>query len=59
MDNLYTDPHDLIPALKGKRISKEYYDNLMDFLNNATMIQMKINRAAFNLSKLLLMLPHV
>lgn len=59
VDNLYTDPHDLIPALKGKRISKEYYDNLMDFLNNATMIQMKINRAAFNLSKLLLMLPHV
>lgn len=59
VDNLYTDPHDLIPVLKGKRISKEYYDSFMDFLNNASMIQMKINRAAFNLSKLMLILPHL
>ena len=32
VDNLYQDPHDNIPALKGKRISKEYYDNFMEFL---------------------------
>ena len=59
VDNLYQDPHDYIPALKGKRISKEYYDNFMEFLGNAPAIQIKIARASFNMGKLLAMLPHI
>ena len=59
VDNLYQDPHDYIPALKDKRISKEYYDNFMEFLGNASSIQMKITRASFNMGKLLSMLPHI
>jgi hypothetical protein len=59
VDNLYEDPHDHIPILKGKRINKEYFDKFMEFIGNASSIQMKINRATFNLNKLILMLPHL
>lgn len=59
VDNLYDDPHDHIPALRDRRISKEYVDNFMEFLGNASSIQMKISRATFNMGKLLAMLPHV
>lgn len=59
VDNLYEDPHDQIPILRGRRINKEYADKVMDFMGSAPAIQMKINRAVFNLNKLILMLPHV
>jgi hypothetical protein len=59
VDLLYDDPHDLHPAFAGKRISKEYYDNFMNFLNSTDAIQIKIIRATLSMQKLLLMLPHV
>ncbi len=59
VDLLYDDPHDLHPAFAGKRISKEYYDNFMNFLNSTDAIQIKIIRATLSMQKLLLLLPHV
>jgi hypothetical protein len=59
VDNLYEDPHDRMPLLKNKRLNKEYFDKLMEFMGNASSIQMKVQRASFNISKLMLMLPHV
>jgi hypothetical protein len=59
VDLLYDDPHDLHPWFAGKRINKEYHDNLMDFLHSADAIQMKILKATLVMQKLLLMLPHV
>ena len=59
VDILYVDPHDLLPVLGGKRISKLYYDAFMEMMNNASMMQAKCSKASFMLNKLIILLPHL
>jgi hypothetical protein len=59
VDLVYEDPHDVSGVLRGRRISKTFYDNFNYLMSNSAALQMHCLKASMGLSHILDWLVHV
>ena len=59
VDLVYEDPHDALGVLRGRRISKRFYDSFNYLMSNSGALQMHCLKASMGLSHMLDWLTHV
>ena len=59
VDLVYEDPHDVSGILRGRRISKTYYDSFVSLMSNSGVLQSQCLKASIAISQMLSWLSHV
>jgi hypothetical protein len=59
VDLVYEDPHDAMGVLRGRRISKRFYDNFNYLMSNSGTLQMHCLKASMSLGHMLDWLTHI
>ena len=59
VDLVYEDPHDAMGVLRGRRISKRFYDNFNYLMSNSGTLQMQCLKASMALGNILNWLMHI
>ena len=59
IDLVYEDPHDAMGVLRGRRISKRFYDNFNYLMSNSGTLQMHCLKASMSLGHMLDWLTHI
>ena len=59
VDLVYEDPHDISGVLRGRRISKTFYENFNHFMRNSNALQMQCLKASMALSHMLEFITHL
>ena len=59
VDLVYEDPHDVLGVLRGRRISKRFYDNFNYLMSNSGTLQMHCLKASMSLGHMLDWLTHI
>ena len=59
VDLVYEDPHDVSGLLRGRRISKRFFDSFNNFMSNSGALQMYCFKASVALSHMLEFIMHI
>jgi hypothetical protein len=59
VDLVYEDPHDISGVLRGRRISKTFYDSFNYLMSNSLTLQMNCLRASVALGHILELIKHI
>lgn len=59
VDLVYEDPHDAIGVLRGRRISKRFFDSFNNFMSNSGVLQMYCFKASVALGHMLELIKHI
>jgi hypothetical protein len=59
VDLVYEDPHDSLGVLRGRRISKRFYESFNYFMRNSNSLQVQCLKASMALSHMLELISHI
>ena len=59
VDLVYEDPHDVMGVLRGRRISKRFFESFNNFMSNSGALQMQCLKASMALSHMLEFINHI
>ena len=59
VDLVYEDPHDVSGLLRGRRISKRFFDSFNNFMSNSGVLQMYCFKASVALGHMLELIKHI
>jgi hypothetical protein len=59
VDLVYEDPHDALGVMRGRRISKRFYDSFNYLMSNSGTLQMNCLKASMSLGHMLDWLAHI
>ena len=59
VDLVYEDPHDALGVLRGRRISKRFYDSFNHLMSNSGALQINCLKASMGLAHMLDWLTHI